>query len=112
MIKCVILDEANADIEVARQYYRDTKFKSLLTKEIVTEESEENDLSLAFYAEVKRVAALICANPYMATEVEKNYYRRHLKRFPYKYIYYATEKEVLILALQHNHMHPDQWKNR
>jgi plasmid stabilization system protein ParE len=111
-MKFRIHDDANADIETARQYYRDTKFLTLRPKIKIDAKSNENELSLAFYNEIKRVVYLIGKAPFMATEVEPGYFRRHLKRFPYKILYFADDSEILILAVSHNHMHPDGWKLR
>jgi len=110
-LKYRILDPAIADIETARQYYRDTKYWTLLTKAKAIPDGE-NELSHAFYEEVKRTVKLVAANPMASTEVSPGYFRRHLMRFPYKVIYFIDADELLILAVQHSHMHPDAWHER
>jgi len=76
-LKYRILDPAVADIETARQYYRDTKYWTLLTQTKKLPDGE-NELSHAFYEEVKRTVKLVAVNPLASTEVSPGYFRRHL----------------------------------
>ena len=75
-------------------------------------ENEQTGLGDGFELEVMRIMRQIATHPTFATEIYPGYHRRFVRIFPYKVIYKVDPEVVLVLAVGHNHRHPDFWKCR
>jgi toxin ParE1/3/4 len=95
-VKFDVLQIALKEIEDAKQWY----------------ETEKSGLGDRFESEVHGIMRQIATHPTFATEIEPGYYRRFVRVFPYKVIYKVDPDLVLVLAVGHNHRHPDFWKTR
>ena len=91
-----IRPEAQADIKQAVSWY----------------ESREPGLGLRFKHEVRTAARRIGDNGLMFPAVDTRVRRALLKSFPYSIYFTVEAKECVILAVVHQHRHPDTWKTR
>lgn len=73
---------------------------------------QQNGLGDAFQREAQAAAQLILARPF-PWQIEVEPARRFiLNRFPYKMVYIVQDEQVVIVALMHQHRHPDYWVDR
>lgn len=73
---------------------------------------QQNGLGDAFQREAQAAAQLILARPF-SWQIEVEPARRFiLNRFPYKMVYIVQDEQVVIVALMHQHRHPDYWVDR
>lgn len=76
-------------------------------------EGEREGLGLEFIAEMEQIAHKIAARPLRFPAIGDAGARRALgKRFPYFLAFFVLEDRVRIVAVMHQHQHPDIWKAR
>lgn len=72
----------------------------------------QKGLGMQLQQEAQAAATTIAGNP-LAWQVERGEIRRFvLNRFPYKLLYALEGEIILIVALMHQHRHPDYWVER
>ena len=73
---------------------------------------QQQGLGETFLHEAESAARLIRERP-LAWQVEIEPVRRFIfDRFPYKMLYIAREDHVVVVAVAHQHRHPDYWVDR
>ena len=94
--RLIVRPEAELDIEEATSWY----------------ESRWPSLGVRFTDQLGQLLQQIANNPFQFPEVEHGVRRGLLHRFPYA-VYFATAEEIIaVLAVLHQHRHPDLWKQR
>ena len=69
-------------------------------------------LAALFKSEAKAAARRILAHP-QAWAIERDEIRRFLfSRFPYKLLYAIEPDHIVVLAVAHQHRHPEYWIER
>jgi len=68
-------------------------------------------LGVAFTLEFDALMERIAQNPRQFPEVEPGVRRALLRRFPFS-VYFVEPEEPAIIAVLHQHRHPDTWKSR
>ena len=91
-----IRPEAQADIKEAAAWY----------------ESREPGLGNRFKLEARTTIRRIGDNALMFPAIGARGRRALFRSFPYSVYFTVEEKEVVILAVLHQHRHPDTWKTR
>jgi plasmid stabilization system protein ParE len=91
-----IRPEAQADIKEAASWY----------------ESRERGLGIRFKLEARTAFRRIGDNALMFPAIDTRVRRALFRSFPYSVFFTVEEKEVVILAVLHQHRHPDIWKTR
>ena len=91
-----IRPEAQADIKEAASWY----------------ESREPGLGNRFKVEARTAIKRIGNNALMFPAIDTRVRRALLSSFPYSVYFTVEEKDVVILAVLHQHRHPDTWKAR
>lgn len=87
---------AQAELAEAKRYY----------------ERQQRGLGEAFLREAKVCVKRILEHP-VAWKVEIDPVRRFLfNRFPYKMLYVIRGKQIVVLAVAHQHRDPDYWIDR
>ena len=73
---------------------------------------QQQGLGESFQREAEAAARLIQERP-LAWQVEVEPVRRFLfDRFPYKMLYIIRAERVVVIAVAHQHRHPDYWVDR
>ena len=75
-------------------------------------EGKRPGLGLRFLDELDHVVKRIAASPFQFPEIHPAVRRGLLRRFPYSVYFSVREKQVEVIAVLHQHRHPDAWKNR
>lgn len=85
-----------------------------LDRQIEEYEKNKSGLGLEFLIEVESAISRAMDNPQAWTEIEPGIRRCLTQRFPYGILYHFLEnqKEILIVAVMHNHRKPGYRKNR
>src|SRR5580700_10367424 len=96
MRKLVTRLQAQLDLEEAVSWY----------------ESRRPDLGLRFLDECDYVMRRIAAAPLQFPLIQSGARRALLKRFPYSVYFVAGDEQIEVIAILHQHRHPDTWKNR
>ena len=96
MRKVVTRLRAQLDIEEAAIWYEDRR----------------PGLGLRFLDELDYVMERITATPLQFPEIHPRVRRGLLKRFPYSVYFLAGGEQVEVIAVLHQHRHPDAWRNR
>lgn len=66
----------------------------------------------AFQREAEAAAKLILERP-LSWQIEIEPSRRFiLNRFPYKMVYLIRAEQIIVVAIMHQHRHPDYWVDR
>lgn len=87
---------ARAEMAEAKRYY----------------ERQQRGLGVTFQHEAAVSAKRILEQP-LAWQVETEPVRRYLfNRFPYKMLYVIRGEHIVVLAVAHQHRHPDYWIQR
>lgn len=86
--------------------------KEEFKKAIEYYETCESGLGYDFSIEVHAAIQNIVSYPTAWPTVEEDIRRCLVNRFPYGIIYSIERDGVFILAVMHQHRHPDYWKNR
>lgn len=94
--RVLIRPEAQADIKETVSWY----------------ERRERGLGIRFKLEARTAIRRIGANALMFPAIDTRVRRALLSSFPYSVYFTVEEKEVVILAVLHQHRHPDTWKTR
>jgi len=74
-------------------------------------ESRGTGLGLRFVGEVRTALRLIANNPLRFPAMDDEVRRALLKSFPYA-VYFLMETEVVVIAVLHQHRHPQSWQMR
>jgi toxin ParE1/3/4 len=96
MRKLVIRLQAQVDAEDAAGWY----------------ESQQLGLGLRFVDELDYVLKRIAASPLQFPKFDSRIRRGLLKRFPYSVYFLASDEQVEVIAVLHQHRHPDNWRSR
>jgi plasmid stabilization system protein ParE len=96
MRKLVTRLQAQLDVEDAALWY----------------ESQQPGLGLRFLDELDYVMKRIIASPSQFPEVHPRIRRGLVKRFPYSVYFSASDEQVEVVAVLHQHRHSDTWRNR
>jgi plasmid stabilization system protein ParE len=73
---------------------------------------QQQGLGASFQREAEAAARLILERP-LAWQIEIEPVRRFiLDRFPYKMLYLIRGERIVVLAVAHQHRHPDYWVDR
>ena len=91
-----IRPEAQRDIKEAVSWY----------------ESQDPGLGIRFKVEVRTALRRIGDNALMFPAIDSRVRRALLRSFPYSVYFIIEVKGVVILAVLHQHRHPDSWKTR
>jgi len=75
-------------------------------------ESRRLGLGLLFLDELDSVLRRITAFPLQFPAIHRTVRRALLNRFPYAVYFAATDEEVSVIAVLHQHRRPDTWKDR
>lgn len=86
--------------------------KEEFNKAIEYYETCESGLGYDFSIEVHATIQNIVSYPTAWPIVEEDIRRCLVNRFPYGIIYSIERDGIFILAVMHQHRHPDYWKNR
>lgn len=65
-----------------------------------------------FKAELRRVIAMVSANPNRFHSVRPGFHRANLKRFPYHLIYREITEGIRVTLVRHHRWHPDTGMER
>ena len=65
-----------------------------------------------FIKEFRAVLKRISIHPKAWQLVQNNVRKCIMNKFPYNVIYSIEKDHLIILAISHQHRHPDNWKNR
>lgn len=94
--RLIIYPGAQLDIEETVFYY----------------ENQKIGLGDQFLDELNQLLREITINPFRFPEVVHDTRRGLLNRFPYT-VYFRTDNEIIaVIAILHQHRHPDTWKSR
>ena len=75
-------------------------------------ESRRTGLGEEFTAQLDQLFQRIAAGPFQFPVVDQDVRRGLLHRFPYA-VYFATgEATIAVIAVLHQHRHPDTWRQR
>jgi len=96
MRKLVTRLQAHLDLEEAVSWY----------------ESRRLGLGLRLLDELDYVMNRIAAAPLQFPEIHSGVRRALLNRFPYSVYFVAGDEQVEVIAVLHQHRHPDTWRNR
>ena len=88
--------QAQLDVEEAATWYESRRF----------------GLGLRFLDELDSVMKRITATPFQFPEIHPRVRRALLKRFPYSVYFFASDEQVEVIAVLHQHRHPGTWRNR
>jgi plasmid stabilization system protein ParE len=91
-----VRQEAQTDIREAALWY----------------ESREVGLGLRFVGEVRTSLSLISANPLRFPVLAEDVRRALLNGFPYSIYFLTSAHTVSVIAVLHQHRHPQSWKSR
>ena len=73
---------------------------------------QQSGLGDTFQREAEAAAKLILERP-LAWQIETEPARRFLlNQFPYKMVYLVRADQVVMVAIMHQHRHPDYWVDR
>jgi plasmid stabilization system protein ParE len=75
-------------------------------------EKADQGLGSRFVDEVLKAIAHLERNPYAGPLIGKRVRKSSLKNFPYKLIYHASAKELVIVAIAHDKRQPSYWRKR
>jgi len=79
---------------------------------VVWYESKRPGLGLRFLNELDHVMRRITARPFQFPEIHPTVRRGLLRGFPYSVYFSVREEQVEVIAVLHQHRHPDTWRNR
>jgi len=96
MRKVVVRLQAQLDVEAAATWY----------------EAKQAGLGLGFLSELEYVIRRIRAAPSGFPEIHPAVRRGLLRRFPYSVYFLLREEQVEVIAVLHQHRHPDTWRHR
>ena len=96
MRKVVLRLQAQLDVEEAATWY----------------EVKQAGLGLRFLDEFEYVIKRICGTPFEFPEIHPTVRRGLLRRFPYSVYFLVQHELVEVIAVLHQHRHPDTWRNR
>ncbi|MGH8335446.1 MAG: type II toxin-antitoxin system RelE/ParE family toxin [Gammaproteobacteria bacterium] len=95
-MKLRFLEPASAELAEAISYY----------------EEQLTGLGGIFEQEVRAALRRIQLYPHAWHPLSRRTRTYRLRRFPFGVIYEAREKEILIVAIAHQHRRPEYWKRR
>ncbi|NCC61878.1 MAG: type II toxin-antitoxin system RelE/ParE family toxin [Verrucomicrobiae bacterium] len=75
-------------------------------------ESQQMDLGKRFLSSVQDAISQIQINPKIFPFVHIDVQRCMTKTFPFNVLFRLSEQKIVIVAVMHQHRHPDYWKNR
>jgi len=75
-------------------------------------ESQSQGLGKKFLDDLDRTIRRIVAFPYASQEIDSDFRRCLLSRFPYGVIYRIEEDSIIIIAVAHLHRKPRYWIER
>lgn len=75
-------------------------------------EGRERGLGARFKVEVRTTLRRIADHPLSFPAIDSRVRRALLGSYPYSVYFIVEEKSVVILAVLHQHRHPDTWKPR
>ena len=75
-------------------------------------EAVSKTLAKEFKAELRRVIAMVAANPNRFHRVKPEFHRGNLRRFPYHFIYREVAEGIRVTLVRHHRRHPEFGMNR
>ena len=75
-------------------------------------ESQKPGLGIRFLEELERVMARARLNPFQFPEIDPGVRRGLLQRFPYSVYFSVGVARIEVIAVLHQHRHPDTWRSR
>ena len=75
-------------------------------------ESRQPGLGLRLLDEFDYVMRRIAATPLQFPAIQAGVRRALLKRFPYSVYFVARDEQIEVIAMLHQHRHPDTWRHR
>ena len=75
-------------------------------------EERRQGFGIQFLDEVDHVLNRIRREPFQFPEIDPEVRRGLLRLFPYSVYFIVGDANVEIIAVLHQHRHPDTWKNR
>jgi plasmid stabilization system protein ParE len=96
MRKLVTRLQAHLDLEEAVSWY----------------ESRRPGLGLRLLDEFDYVMRRIAGAPLQFPAIHSQVRRALLRRFPYSVYFVADDEQIEVIAVLHQHRHPDTWRNR
>lgn len=91
-----IIEPAEIELDDAYEYY----------------EYEIEGLGKNFLDEFKKGISRIVLHPLAWSRIQENIRKCVLKKFPYNIIYAIDDDAIIILAVSHQHRHPEYWIDR
>ena len=75
-------------------------------------EDQRAGLGIRFLDELDHVLYRVRANPLQFSEIDPGVRRGLLQRFPYSVYFSVGVTGTEVIAVLHQHRHPDTWRNR
>ena len=75
-------------------------------------EDQKAGLGIRFLVELDHVLARARISPMQFPEIEPGVRRGLLQRFPYSVYFSVGESRIAVIAVLHQHRHPDTWRSR
>jgi plasmid stabilization system protein ParE len=86
--------------------------KSEFLEAIAYYNQQREGLGYEFAAEVQRTIGRIKQFPQAWPKLSSRTRRCRTNRFPYSVLYQVRSNALLIVAVMHQHRHPESWRNR
>lgn len=96
MRKLVVRAHAQLDIEEAVLWY----------------ENQRPGLGIGFLETVDYLIDRILGSPYQFPQIQRGVRRALIQRFPFSIYFVVIEERIEIIAVLHQHRHPDFWRER
>ena len=75
-------------------------------------EAQRSGLGDIFIEHVIRSTAYLVRHPLIGILIGRRVRKLVLKKFPYNLIYYASESEIVVVAVAHHKRKPNYWRDR
>ena len=75
-------------------------------------EDQKAGLGIRFLDEMDHVLSRIRLAPFQFPEIDPGVRRGLLQRFPYSVYFSVGEASIEVIAVLHQHRHPDTWRSR
>ena len=75
-------------------------------------EDQKAGLGIRFLDEMDHVLSRVRVNPFQFPEIDPGVRRGLLQRFPYSVYFSVGATRIEVIAVLHQHRHPDTWRSR
>jgi len=75
-------------------------------------EDQKAGLGIRFLVELDHVLSRVRVKPFQFPQIDPGVRRGLLQRFPYSVYFSVGEATIEVIAVLHQHRHPDTWRNR